>query len=100
MPETVVGWCARCWARWGGIGGEIFHIWEGMIYHTPIWDVLAPRGERVEAGEDLAMRPRCPCSQLGRRCQLAFLLGFAPGLVGLGFSQGGDRIRKKDITSI
>jgi len=32
MPETVVGWCARCWARWGGIGGEIFHIWEGMIY--------------------------------------------------------------------
>jgi len=32
------------------------------------------------------MCPRCPCSKLGRWCQLAFWLGFAPGLVGLGFS--------------
>jgi len=86
MPEAVVRWCARCWARWGGIGGRIFYIWEGMIYYTPIWDVLAPEGEREEVRECLAMRPRCPCSKLGRWCQLAFLLGFAPGLARAGFS--------------
>ena len=86
MPEEAVGQCARCWARWGGIGGGNFYIWKGMIYSTPIWDVLAARGKRVGAGEHLATRPRCPGSQLGRRCQLGFGLGFAPGLVGLAFS--------------
>jgi len=33
MPETVVGWCARCWACRGGIGGRNFYIWEGMTYY-------------------------------------------------------------------
>ena len=50
-----------------------------MIHCIPIWDVLAARGERVGAGEQRATRPRCPGSQLGRRCQLGFGLGFAPG---------------------
>jgi hypothetical protein len=86
MPEAVVGWCARCWARWGGIGGGNFYIWEGIVYYMPIWDVLAPQGQRVGAGEHVATRPSCPVSQLGRRCQLGFGLGFAPGLVGLDFS--------------
>jgi hypothetical protein len=44
MPEAVVGQCARCWARWGGIGGGNFYIWEGLVYYMPIWDVLAPQG--------------------------------------------------------
>jgi hypothetical protein len=68
MPEAVVGWCARCWARWGGIGGGNFYIWEGIVYYMPIWDVLAPQGERVGAGEHVATHPSCPVSQLGRRC--------------------------------
>ena len=70
MPEVVVGWCARRWARWDGIGGGKFYIWEGIIYHTPIWDVLAPAGERVEAGEDLQRVPEVWLSQLGRWCQM------------------------------
>ena len=53
-----------------------------MIHYTPIWDVLAAQGEREGAGEHRATRPRCPVSQLGKRCQLGLLgLGFAPGLV-------------------
>ena len=61
-----------------------------MIYHTPIWAVLAPRGERVEAGERLATCTRCPCSQLGRWCQLAFLLGFLLGSLVLVFRREKD----------
>jgi len=34
-----------------------------------------------------ATRPSCPCSKLGKWCQLALLLNFAPGRVGVGFSQ-------------
>jgi hypothetical protein len=60
MPEAVVGWCARCWARWGGIGSGKFYIWEGMIYCTPIWDVLAPGGEQEGALNRLRMRSRSP----------------------------------------
>ena len=79
MPETVVRWCARCWAHWGGIEGGKFYIWEGIIYYTLIWDVLVPAGERVGAGEHLQRVPEVWPSQLGRWCQL--------GLLGLGFSQ-------------
>jgi hypothetical protein len=60
MPEAVVGWCARCWARWGGIGGGKFYIWERMIYYTPIWDVLAPEEKREGALNRLRTRSRSP----------------------------------------
>ena len=86
MPDVAGGWFTRCWVRRGGIGGGKFYIWEGMIHYTPIWDVLAAQREREGAGEHRATGPRCPVSKLGRWCQLALLgLGFAPGLVGLGF---------------
>ena len=59
MPEVMVGWCAHCWAHWGGISGRIFYILEGMIYNTPIWDVLTPEEEQEEAGEHLSTHSRC-----------------------------------------
>jgi hypothetical protein len=84
MPEIVVGWCARCW---GAIGSGKFHISGVAGLDTPIWDVLAPQGERVGAGEHLCGDRFVELSQLGKRCQLGLLgLGFAPGLVGLGIS--------------
>jgi hypothetical protein len=58
MPEAVVGWCAHCWAHWGGIGGGKFYILEGMIYYTLIWDVLAPQGEQERALNHLRMCSR------------------------------------------
>jgi hypothetical protein len=84
MPEMVVGWCTRCW---GAIGGGIFYISGVAGLDTPIWDVLAPQGERVGAGEHVYGARFVELSQLGKRCQLALLrLGFALGLVRLGFS--------------
>ena len=50
MSETVVGWCAHCWAH---SGGRKFYIYKGMIYHIPIWDVFTRPGERGEVGERL-----------------------------------------------
>ena len=49
-----------------------------MIYHTPIWDVLAPEGEGEEAGEHFCMHSRC----------LAFLIRQA---VPVGLAQALDR---------
>jgi len=84
MPKAVVGWCAHCW---GLIGGGKFYILGVAGYNTPIWDVLALQGEREEAGERFHGAKFEIMSELGKRCQLGFLgLGFAPGLVGLGFS--------------
>ena len=34
------------------------------MYHTPIWDVLAPGGEQEEAGEHLSMHSRCLAFQI------------------------------------
>ena len=80
----VVGWCTRCWAAIGG--GKFFILGVAWLY-MPIWDVLAPQGERVRAGERLCGDRFAELSQLGKRCQMGLLgLGFAPGLVGLGFS--------------
>jgi hypothetical protein len=73
MPEAVVGWCACCWARWGGIRGGNFYIWEGMIYYTPIWDVLAPQGEQERALNHLKMSSRSPVFQIRQ----SVLLGLA-----------------------
>jgi hypothetical protein len=64
MPEAVVGWRARCWARWGRIGGGIFYIWDRMIYYTPIWDVLAPQGQQERALNHLRTCSRCPAFQI------------------------------------
>jgi hypothetical protein len=82
MPEIVVRWCTRCW---GAIGGRIFYISGVAGLDTPIWDVLAPQGERVGAVEHLCGDRFVELSQLGKRCQLGFGLGCAPGLVGLRF---------------
>ena len=68
MPEIVVGWCARCW---GAIWGGRFYILGVTGLDTPIWDVLAPQGERVGAGEHLWGDRFVELSQLGKRCQLA-----------------------------
>jgi hypothetical protein len=79
MPAMVVGCCTRCW---GAIGGGIFCISGVAGYDTPIWNVLAPQGERVGAGEHIYGARFVELSKLGKRCQLALLgLGFAPGLV-------------------
>jgi hypothetical protein len=87
MPEAVVGWCARCWARWGGIRGGNFYIWEGMIYYTPIWDVLAPQGGREQALNRLTTRTRSPAFLIGKAVPAGLpQLIFAAGLVGLSFS--------------
>ena len=81
MPEIMVGWCARCW---GAIRGGKFYILGVAGLYTPIWDVLAPQGERVGAGERLCGDRFVELSQLGKRCQLGFGLGFVAGLVGDG----------------
>ena len=72
----------------GGFGGGKLYILGVAGYHTPIWDVLAPQGEREEAAERLCGPKLIKlCSQLGKRCQLGLLgLGFAPGLLALHFS--------------
>jgi hypothetical protein len=71
----------------GGFGGGKLYILGVAGYNTPIWDVLALQGEREEAGERLWGDRLLLFSQLGKRCQMGLLgLGFAAGLVGLGFS--------------
>jgi hypothetical protein len=63
MPEVVVGWCARCWACWGGdLGGKLYIL--GVAgFNTPIWDVLVPEGEQ-EVLNHLRMCSRCPVFQI------------------------------------
>ena len=87
MPEVVVGWCTHCWACWGGIRGGIFYIWEGIIYNTPIWDVLMPEGEQEEAGEHLSMHSRCPAFPIRQAVPVGLSqLWIITGLTGLHFS--------------
>ena len=83
MPEMVVRWCTHCWVA---IGGRKFYILGVAGLCTPIWDVLTAQGEWVGAGEHLCGDRFVELSQLGKWCQLDFGLGFAPGLVWLGFS--------------
>jgi len=72
----------------GLLGAGKLYILGVAGYVTPIWDVLAPEGEREKAGEHIyGPKTNQFCSQLGNRCQLALLgLGFATALVRLGFS--------------
>ena len=73
---------------WGTILGGKFYISGVEGYNAPIWDVLALQGEQAQALNVFQRVPEVRPSQLGRWCQLGLLgLGFAPGLVGLGFSQ-------------
>ena len=79
MPEIGVGWCACGW--WVIGGGKSCILGVAGLY-TPIWDVLAPQGERVGAGEPLCGDRFVELSQLGKRCQLGLLrLSFAPGRI-------------------
>jgi len=73
----------------GLLGARKLYILGVAGYVTPIWDVLAPEGEREEAGEHIyGPKTNQFCSQLGNQCQLALLsLGFALGLLGLHFSR-------------
>ena len=72
----------------GSLGTGKLYILGVAGYVTPIWDVLAPEGEREEAGEHIyGAKTNQIFSQLGKRCQLALLrLGFATALVRFGFS--------------
>jgi len=72
----------------GSLGTGKLYIFGVAGYVTPIWDVLAPEGEREEAGEHIyGAKTNQNFSQLGKRCQLALLgLGFALGSLGLHFS--------------
>ena len=71
----------------GHDGGQKLYTLGVAGYNKPIWDVLALQGEREEAGERLYGAKFVELSKLGKRCQLGLLgLGFAPGLVVLGFS--------------
>ena len=81
----VVGWCTRCW---GTIGGGKFYILGVAGLYMPIWDVLAPQGGWVGAGERLCGDRFVELCKLGKWCQLGLLrLSFAAGLVRLGFSR-------------
>jgi hypothetical protein len=70
----------------GDLGREIVYF-GGSRVNTPIWDVLALQGEQ-EGLESVYTVPNLKImSQLGKRCQLGLLeLGFAAGLIVLGFS--------------
>jgi len=72
----------------GLLGGRKLYILGVAGFITPIWDVLAPKGEWEEAGEHIySAKTNQIFSQLGKQCQLALLgLGFALGLLGLHFS--------------
>jgi hypothetical protein len=87
MLEAVIGWCAHCWARWGGMGREILYFGGSRVQYTH----LGCFGARGGSGGGGRAYIRCQTnqnpSQLGRQCLLDLLrLGFAPGLVALGFS--------------
>jgi hypothetical protein len=82
MPETVVGWCTRCW---GLIGGGKFYIYQGMIYYRPIWDVLVPEGEQVGAGGRLYGARLIKIFPIRQAVPVEIQV-FAPGLARLGFS--------------
>jgi hypothetical protein len=53
MPEVAVGWVRLLLSTLGGIWGGKLHILGVAGYITPIWDILALKGEREEAGEHL-----------------------------------------------
>jgi hypothetical protein len=82
MP-VVGGW----WFAVGHIGGrEILYFGGSGVHYTHL-GCFGARGGAGEAAERIDGPRISKFSQLGKRCQLALLgLGFAPGLVGLGFS--------------
>jgi len=53
MPDVVGGWLCSLLGTLGGISGGKFYILGVAGFITPIWDVLAPQGERDEAGQRL-----------------------------------------------
>jgi hypothetical protein len=56
-----------------GISGGKLYILGVAGYNTPIWDVLVLQGEREEAGEHIYGAKFVELSQLGKRCQWAYL---------------------------
>jgi hypothetical protein len=87
MPDVVGGWlCSLLRTLGGNFGRDILYLGIYGLYIS-IWDVLAPEGEQEGAKKRSRTCSGSPGSQLGKRCQLGLLgLGFAPGLVVLGFS--------------
>ena len=53
MPDVVGGSACSSLLTWGGISGGKFYILGVAGFITPIWDILAPKGKREEAGESL-----------------------------------------------
>jgi hypothetical protein len=53
MPDVAGGWVRLLLGALGGKSGAKFYIWGVAGYNKPIWDVLAPEGEREEAGEHI-----------------------------------------------
>ena len=51
MPDVAGGWVRLLLGALEGILGGKLYIWGVVGYVTPIWDVLAPEGERGEAAE-------------------------------------------------
>jgi hypothetical protein len=87
MPNVAVGQFSSLRGTLGAHWGGKFYIWEGIVYCKSIWDVFVPQRGRGRAGEQTCTRFRSPATQIRQAVPEGFLgLGFAPGLVGLGFS--------------
>jgi hypothetical protein len=87
MPDVMLGWFCSLLSVLGEVfGREISYSGVERLI-TLIWDVLVPQGDQVRALNRLSMCSRSLCFQIRQWCQLASLLSFAPGFVGVGFSQ-------------
>ena len=53
MPDMAVGWVCSLLCMLGGIWGRKLYILGVAGFITPIWDALALKGEREEAGEHI-----------------------------------------------
>jgi hypothetical protein len=88
MPDVAGGGVHLLLGTLGWIWGGKLYILGVAGFVTPIWDVLAPEGEQEGAQKHSTTCSRSLGSQLGNWCQLGLLgLGFATGLVVVGFSR-------------
>jgi len=87
MLDVAGGWlCSLLRTLEGIFRREISYLGVAGL-DTPIWDVLAPQGVQERALNRLTTRPRSPAFPIRQVVPVGLLgLGFAAGLVGLGFS--------------